>query len=134
MKRRRFTRYLVKSLIREPVKKIEIKGKWISFEFDGTKIKNEIVIRKHEKYVGTWAKTRNKVYIDDNLRGKRDVNAIALHESIEKYVSQKYGLDEDKEAHEVATAKEKMFLERIDGKWKKHEKKVEKVWKLEGKH
>ncbi len=133
-RKRRFTRYLVKSLIREPLRNVKVEKDWISFDYDGAKIRNKIIIKKHEVHVGSWSRKKNEVYIDNDLVGKRDVNAIALHESVEKFVAQKYGLDEDKEAHQVATAKEKMYLERIDGKWKKHEKKVEKVWELEGKH
>jgi len=132
LRRRKFTKYLIKALIKEPIKNLEISDKWISFEYDDEEVSNEIIIKKHEGYVGSWAKTRNRVYIDDSLKGKKSIKAIALHESIEKLVAQKYGLGEDTDAHRVATAKEKEFLEKISGNWEEHQKKVTKVWKLEG--
>ncbi len=132
LRRRRFTKYLIKRLIEEPIKKLEIDDKWISFEYDDEEVSNEIVIKKHEGYVGSWAKTKNKVYIDDSLKGKKDIKAIALHESVEKLVTQKYGLGEDTDAHRIATAKEKEYLEKIGVDWEEHQSKVNKVWKLEG--
>ena len=132
LRRRKFTKYLIKILIKEPIENLEIDDKWISFEYDGEEVSNEIIIKKHEGYVGSWAKTKNRVYIDDNLKGKKTIKAIALHESVEKLVAQKYGLGEDTDAHRVATAKEREFLEKIGGNWEEHQKKVTKVWKLEG--
>jgi hypothetical protein len=132
LRRRKFTKYLIKRLKEEPIKKLEINDKWISFEYDDEEVSNEIIIKKHESYVGSWAKTKNRVYIDNNIKGKKDIKAIALHESIEKLVAQKYGLKEDTDAHRIATAKEKEFLKKIGGNWEKHQEKVNKVWRLEG--
>ena len=130
---RRFRRYLIKSLIREKVKNVEIKNGWISLEYDREKIKYRIVTKKHEYYVGSWAKTRNKVYIDNDLKGKKDRDAVAVHEAVEKFVSQKYGLDEDTDAHKIATEKEREYLKKIGGDWRSHQMKVTKVWMREGK-
>jgi len=118
-------------LKKEKVKRVKIKNGWISFDYDGEKIRNKIVIRKHEGYVGSWARTTDKVYVDDNLKGK-DRDAIALHEAVEKFVTQKYGFPEDAESHDIATIKEREYLEKIGGDWKKHERKVHRVWRLEG--
>jgi hypothetical protein len=130
--KRRFVKYLVGILKREKVKNVKFGKDWISLEYDGEKIKDKVVIKKHEGYVGTWAKTNDKVYIDDDLKGKIDVKAVALHEAIEKFISQKYGLRDDREAHGLANFKEKEFLERVDGTWMKHQRKVDKVWRKEG--
>jgi len=132
-RRGRFTRYLIKSLIREKVKNVRIKNGWVSLEYDGEKIRNKIVTKKHEWFVGSWAKTRGKIYIDNDLKGKKDRDAVAVHETIEKFVAQKYGLDEDTSAHKVATEKEREFLEKIGGDWRSHQMKVTKVWMREGK-
>jgi len=129
----RFVKYLVRILKREKIKNIKFGRDWVSFEYDGEKIKDRIVIKKHESYVGSWAKTKDKVYIDDDLKGKTDVKAVALHEAIEKFIAQKYGLRDDVEAHDLANFKEKEFLERVDGTWMKHQRKVNKVWRKEGK-
>ena len=130
--KRRFTRYLIRMLKKEKVKRVKIKNGWISLEYDGEKIRNKIVIRKHEGYVGSWARTTNKVYVDDSLKGKKDRDAVALHEAVEKFVTQKYGFPEDAESHDIATIKEREYLEKIRGDWKKHERKVHRVWRLEG--
>jgi len=132
-RKRRFTRYLIKSLLRERVKNVKIKKDWISLEYDGEKIKNKIVIKKHEYYVGSWAKTKDVIFIDNDLKGKKNKDAVAVHETIEKFVSQKYGLDEDTDAHKVATQKEREYFEKIGGNWRSHQMKVTKVWMREGK-
>ncbi|MDI6826563.1 MAG: hypothetical protein QMD36_05285 [Candidatus Aenigmarchaeota archaeon] len=133
LRKKRFTRYLIKSLMREKVKNVKIKNDWISLEYDGEKIKNKIVIKRHEWFVGSWAKTRDKVYIDDDLKGKKNRDAIAVHEVIEKFVAQKYGLDEDTDAHKIATEKEREYFEKIGGNWRSHQMKVTRVWMREGK-
>lgn len=130
--RKKLTKYLIKILNRESIKNLEIDDKWISFEYDGEEVSNEIVTKKHEHYVGSWAKTKNRVYIDDNIKEKKSIKAIALHESVEKLVVQKYGLGEDTDAHKIATVKEREFLEKIGGDWEEHQRKVHKVWRLEG--
>jgi len=132
-RRRRFTRYLIKSLMREKVKRVKIKNGWVSLEYDGEKVKYKIVTKKHEYFVGSWARTRGKVYIDNDLKGKKDRAAVAVHEAIEKFVAQKYGLDEDTDAHRIATEKEREYLEKIGGNWRGHQMKVTKVWMREGK-
>ena len=132
-RRRRFTRYLIKSLMREKVKNVKIKNGWVSLKYDGEKIKFKIVIKEHEWFVGSWAKTRDKVYIDNDLKGKKNRDAVAVHEAIEKFVTQKYGLDEDTDAHKIATVKEREYLKKIGGNWRSHQMKVTKVWMREGK-
>ena len=130
---RRFTRYLLKSLMREKVKNVKIKGDWVSLEYDGEKIKNRIVTKKHEYYVGSWSKSKNEIFLDNDLKGKKDRDAVAVHETVEKFVSQKYGLAEDIDAHIVATEKEREYFEKIGGDWRSHQMKVTKVWMREGK-
>ena len=132
-RKKRFTKYLIKSLIREKVKNVKIKNGRISLKYDGEKITNKIAIKKHEWFVGSWAKTRGKVYIDNDLKGKKDRDAVAVHEAVEKFVAQKYGLDEDTTAHKIATEKEREYLEKIGGDWRSHQMKVTKVWIREGK-
>ncbi len=122
----RFTKYLIKILLREKVKNVVIKKDWISFEYDGEKIKYKIATKKHEVHVGNWAKTRNKVYVDDDLKGKNR-DSVAFHEAIEKYVSQHYGLDEHTE-HIIAEKKEEEFHKKTGGNWRSHQMKVTKIW------
>jgi hypothetical protein len=132
-RRGKFTRYLVRILKREKIKNIQFGEDWVSLEYDDERIKYKVAIKKHERFVGSWAKTKDKVYIDDDLKGKADVKAVALHEAVEKFVAQKYGLSDDFEAHDIANAKEREYLERVDGTWMEHQIKVNKVWRKEGK-
>ncbi len=121
---------LLGRLEEEPVKNIKFKEGWIHLEYDGTKIKNYIVVEKHQKCIGRWDTQLHAVYVDDDL-DEMSRKAIAVHESIEKYVSQKYDLDPYKEAHDIATIKEREFLEENDGDWRSHQIKVGLIWKKE---
>ena len=116
----------------EPIKNIEFKGGWVSLEYDGKKLKNKIIVEKHQEFVGRWDVYINAVYLDDDLKGI-DMEAVAIHETIEKYVSQKYGLNSYKDGHEIATMKEREFIEKKNGSWVSHQTKVANVWKKENK-
>jgi hypothetical protein len=104
----------------------------ISLRYDNTFISNHVILRKHEPFVGVWHKFRNDVYVDKDLKTKRDMIAVAVHESVEKYVSKKYGFNPDVEAHHIADAVEKTYLERLGAKWDAHQEKVKEVWREEG--
>ncbi|MBL7170342.1 MAG: hypothetical protein ISS48_04960, partial [Candidatus Aenigmarchaeota archaeon] len=58
---------LLGRLEEEPVKKIKFGRGTISLEYDGKKIKNRIIVEKHQKFVGRWDEVLNVVYIDDDL-------------------------------------------------------------------
>ena len=123
---------LLGRLEEEPIKNVRFTKGWISLEYDGKKLKNQIVIEKHQVFVGRWDLDINIVYLDDDLEGI-DMEAVAVHETIEKYVSQNYGLDPYEEAHEIATFKEKEFIEKNKGNWQSHQIIVGKIWKKESK-
>jgi len=123
---------LLGRLEEEPVKNVKFRRGWISLEYDGKKLKNQIVIEKHQKFVGRWDKDINAVYLDDDLEGM-DMEAVAVHETIEKYVSQKYDLDPYREAHDIATLKEREFIEKNKGNWHSHQLKVAHIWRKESK-
>jgi hypothetical protein len=77
----------------------------ISFRFDNHMIRNHVMINKHEIYVGNWSRNNNVIKVDDDILRSRDKNvliSLALHESIEKYVSQRYSLRANTEAHIIA--------------------------------
>jgi len=131
-KKYRSKKDLIRSLMMKQLKNVKFGKDWVSLEYDGKKIKNKIKIVKHEWGVGDWDRKKNIVFIDDDLKRKRDVQSVALHECIEKYVAQKYKLNVDDEAHPIAEAVEKRYYRILDGSWKVHQKKVEKVWIKEG--
>ena len=121
---------LLGRLEEEPVKKVRFSRDWVFIEYDGKVIVNHIIVDKHERCVGRWDMILNVVYVDDDLKGL-DMEAVVVHEAIEKYVSQKYNLDPYEEAHEIATAKEREYLEKHKGDWKSHQLKIAHIWKKE---
>lgn len=131
-RKKKFKKYLIRRLMKEPMRKIKITEDQISLEYDGKKLKNKIITEKHEKYVGSWSPKRDEVFVDNDLHEKNR-DAIALHETIEKYVSRSYGLPEGSEAHKIATVKEREFFEKKGGNWRSHQIKVGYVWKRENK-
>jgi len=121
---------LLGRLEEEPISNVKFSKGWISLEYDEKKLKNQIVIERHQKFVGRWDKDINAIYLDDDLEGI-DMEAVAVHETIEKYVSQKYDLNPYKEAHDIATIKEREFIESNKKSWQSHQLKVAHVWKKE---
>ncbi len=55
-----------------------------------------------------------------------------MHELIEKFLVEKFGLKLDEEAHLVATKKEKEYLKSINGNWRSHEHIVYWNWHNHG--
>lgn len=131
MKKKESTKELVARLLGEPVKNIEFDNNFISFEFDGRKIKDRIVL-KREPHVGEWAKNKDKVFIDEGLRRKTSIEAISLHEAIEKHLHERYGLRTQKEAHQIAEKKERAFLKSKGGNWRSHQLTVYWLWHKKG--
>jgi GNAT superfamily N-acetyltransferase len=72
------------------------------------------------------------VYIDNDLP-ERYRKSISVHESVEKYLVERYGLDPNAEAHEVAEQVEKRwFLENYPMKeWEEYSKIVERIHRKE---
>ncbi|MFH1544771.1 MAG: hypothetical protein ABIE23_01590 [archaeon] len=122
---------LMKRLLREPVKNMEFNKNSVSFEFDGRKIKDRIVF-KREPHVGEWSRKKNTVFIDKELERKRSIHAISLHEAIEKYLNERYGLKTQEEAHAIAEKKERTFLKSVGGNWRSHELMVYWLWHKKG--
>jgi hypothetical protein len=123
---------ILEKLKKEPLKSAKFSRGWIFLEFDNQVIINHVVIERHQRCVGRWDMDLNVVYVDNDLKGI-DMEAVAVHESVEKYVSQKYNLNPYKEAHDIATIKEKEFVKKNKGNWKSHQLKVAYIWRNENK-
>ena len=123
---------LMARLKKESLKKVKFSRGWIFVEYDGKILVNHIIIEKHQEFVGRWDIDLNVVYIDDDLEGL-DMEAVAVHETIEKYVSQEYELDPYGESHDIATIKEKEFVQKNKGNWKSHQIKIAHIWRKESK-
>lgn len=135
-KKKQTKKELIKKLLKVKVKNLKFSGKKISFEFFGSKISNAIELKK-EDHVAEWSRRHKKIFIDKNF-SKKDLNksfkALCVHEAVEKFLSEKMHFNVDKEAHLIATKKEKEFLEKMQGNWRSHELIVYWDWHRQGEH
>lgn len=109
---------------------------FISFRFDGETIANRIKLMPDKdiaEKVGRWANNADVVFASDHVPHKY-LKSLAVHESIEKYLKECYGLDENAEGHDIAEAVEKkLFLKsRPIEEWKDYGKHVKFVSQLSG--
>ena len=113
----------VKILLRSPVRGVKFSKDKISLTFFGHRISDKIKIKK-EDHVAEWSRRRKEIFIDKKIscnEKKKSFKALCVHELIEKFLIEKFGLRLDEEAHLVATKKEKEYLESINGNWRSHE-------------
>lgn len=115
---------LTEKLSKRHVTFVKFNGKFISLKYENRKLRCKAV-RKTVRDVGDWSRKSNIVYYDRNLADP-GVLAILIHEVVEKYVAQKYGLDVDTEAHRIAQAVEKEWL--ADKRWIVQAKLVTRAW------
>lgn len=128
-------RLIVKRLIKMNVLDVKYDKKYISFRFDRHQIKNRVVMKKHLGWVGHWSRTTNTVYYDDDLVTQpKELLAVLIHESIEKYVHDMYGLSDDAEGHYVATIIEQKFAKQTGINWNDYNWRVEFIYRKEMKH
>jgi len=92
---------LAKELSKKPVSDVWFTGDRIRLTFDEERISNKVNVVKHEQWVGSFSRKRPVVYIDNDVPGKYR-RSLTIHETIEKYLSEKYGLDPNNEAHFAA--------------------------------
>jgi len=102
----------------------------IEVEFAGEIISNRIEVLAHVVWSASWDRTRNVVYIDDDVPVKWR-KYLALHETLEKRFVEK-GLDPIA-AHEKAEALEKLvFLsERSLAEWDEYMQIVDRIHRKE---
>jgi hypothetical protein len=121
--------------IKEQLKKMKVEDasivdKTISLKFDGKNLRNKIVMKEHLDRVGAWAKGVNEIYFDNDITNPKEEKSLFVHETVEKYVAEQYGLSE-KDAHEVAEEVEKEFAEKIGINWANYSREVVKVHEKE---
>ena len=126
----------VRMLLRTPVKGVKFsKGnRSVSLSFADERVACAIRVQR-EVYVGHWGR-KSGIRIDRSMLSKgrgRSFKALCVHEAVEKFLVESYGLREDEEAHVVATAKERQYLEAAGGDWNAHQALVYRLWtKLDG--
>jgi hypothetical protein len=111
---------LIKKLSKLGVSNVVFSNGWISLVYDKHFIKSKVV-KKHTKYIGNWSRKSNEVYYEPHLK-KEDVVPILVHEAVEKYIAEKYRLDVDTEAHNIAELVEKDFIS--EKSWRSHQQKI----------
>lgn len=111
---------LIKYLSKLAVSNVKVYGNYISLVFDREKLRNRIV-RKHIKHLGDWSRKKKEIYCDTHLK-KEDVLPIIVHEVVEKYIVEKYGLNVDKDVHRIADAIEKNFI--ASREWRAHQQRI----------
>jgi 8-oxo-dGTP diphosphatase len=122
--RKIYRKEIIERLSKKHATSVKFDGKFISIHYDGQKLRCRAV-KRAVRDVGIWSKKENTVYYDKNLTDKTFL-AILVHEVVEKYTAQTYGLDTDTEAHLVATAVEKEFV--VDPKWISQQRSVANAW------
>jgi len=126
----------VEILSKFPVRGVKFSGNRISLSFLGHKISDH-VITKREEHVADWSRRRKELFIDKkiNIQDRRkSFKALCVHELIEKFLVEKFGLKVDTEAHVIAAKKEKEYLKSIGGNWRSHELIVYWDWHRLGEH
>ena len=136
-------RVLIKTLSAKRVSNVAYRGGYITLKFDGEKLKNKVIM-KHDPSIANWSRTRKEVHYDEKLK-RKDILPVLVHEVIEKYVTQKYHLNVDKEPHKIAQKVEKKFIgdacsRKYRGRcrhtsrcWRLHEKRIKRIWDKENK-
>ena len=124
----------IKILLKAPIKDVKFSKNLISLIFFGHRISDKIKI-KLEEHVAEWSRKRKEIFIDRKITSsdkKKSFKALCVHELLEKFLVEKFGLNLDKEAHLVAARKEKEYLESINGNWRSHEQMVYWDWHNHG--
>ena len=97
-------------------------GKKIIFNFDGKRISNKVKFNGRVGNIANWGHSLkdNRVFIDKDAPYPAQ---LALHEAIEQYASENYGLRYP-EAHDIATHFEKVYADRQGIDWDKSQKAI----------
>ncbi|MFH1056940.1 MAG: hypothetical protein V1717_04055 [Candidatus Micrarchaeota archaeon] len=127
-------RNLLRKLLDAPVSNVCFSKNRVYLDFLGYRVSDSVVI-KREKYVADWSRRRKQVFVDREILGRdreKSFRALCVHEAVEKFLCEKFGLNADNEAHVVATRKEREYLKKIGGNWRSHELIVYWDWHLLG--
>jgi hypothetical protein len=123
---------LAKKLSHAPIGSVYYDGHEITVNFDGQVLSNKVVVLEHEKWVGSWNRSEPVVYIDDDVPMEFR-KYVAFHESVEKYLKEKYGLSDLAEGHEITEQVEKRYFLRKHSveDWEEYSRIVERVHRKE---
>lgn len=111
---------IIEKLSKLNVGNVVFKNNWISLVFDRHHLKNKVVKRR-TSVIGNWSRKYNVVYCETDLK-KEDIIPILVHETVEKYLTERYGLNVDKESHKIAEAVERNFV--ASRSWRAHQQRI----------
>ena len=129
-------RAFVKILLKSPVRQVKFSGGRTALTFFGHRISDRVVV-KREDHVADWSRRRKEIFIDKKITDAdrtKSFRALCVHEVIEKFLVEKFGLKLDEEAHLVATKKEEEYLKSAGGNWRSHELIIYWDWHRLGEH
>jgi len=127
-------RELMKVFMKSPVTNIKFTKHKVSFNFYGHKISDRITVKK-QPHVGEWSRRIGKIVIDRYFDEKdriKEFKSLCIHEAVERFLVETYGLNTDNEAHPVAKEKEKEYLKSVKGNWRSHQLRVFWDWHKQG--
>lgn len=113
-------RDIVESLLQKNVDSAKFDGQYVMVNFSTIPLRNRVEIVPHYKYSEGWSKDKDLVFVDsENLKylTPKELLALLIHESIEKFVCQKYDLNKDFEGHIVAKIIEYKWARKNDIDW-----------------
>ena len=129
-------RAFVKILLKAPISQIKFSVNRVSLTFFGHRISDNVIVQQ-EDHVAEWSRRRKEIFIDKKISTddrRKSFKALCVHEVIEKFLAENFGLKTDTEAHVVAVQKEKEYLKSIGGNWRSHELIVYWDWHRQGEH
>jgi hypothetical protein len=121
---------LIERLTKSRVSNVFMGKGFMRFKYDGQIHSFKVQIKPYVRWVGTW--DNKTLYLDDDIRFKKDQLCTSIHEAIESYVARKYGLDRDYTAHYVATMVEHTYAKSIDLNWDDYEMRTELIYRRIG--
>ncbi len=116
---------LIRELSKQHATNVAFRHGFISLTFDSRRLRNRAV-KKRVHVIADWSRGKKEVYYDKHVK-ERDILPLLVHETIEKYVTEKYSMDMDKESHKIAQAVERRFI-RSRRKWENYEKRINRLW------
>lgn len=128
-------KFQVHPIIYQKPRNVTLRKGYITLQFDGEILSNRVKILPHVKMVASWNPHGNEIYFDDDMPRKYFI-PLGVHESIEKYLYEKYGIDPLIQGHELADEIEKRwFIPRYGEKeWEAYSREVERVYRKEEAH
>jgi hypothetical protein len=121
----------VARLITLKARNVKFDGLTISFDYDGKHIQDIVKRRKHLGWVGYWSRGSNTVYYDNDVNRRNELICLLVHEGVEKYVKQTYGLSPENSGHYVATIVEHDVARRLGVNWDAYNWRVEFIYRKE---